>query len=92
MSYCLYFMLSSQQRFFNKVYPNIFNIFTHSGSASSCLNNNPNDFIHEPSIFHSKLPGKIINATLQCQLQYGSEYFQCSQKLVRLFFIHPYVI
>lgn len=51
-----------------------------TGSGSSCLDDNPYDFIHEPSIFHNKLPGQIANATLQCILQYGSEYFQCPQK------------
>lgn len=42
-----------------------------TGFGSSCLDDNPHNFIHEPSIFHNKLPGQIANATLQCILQYG---------------------
>lgn len=57
-------------------------MFVVSGSGSSCLDDNPHDFIHEPTIFHNKLPGQIANATLQCILQYGSEYYQCPQKKV----------
>ncbi|KAL9963798.1 hypothetical protein ACROYT_G027341 [Oculina patagonica] len=51
-----------------------------TGSGSSCLDDNPHDFIQEPSIFHNKLPGQIMNATFQCRLQYGPEYYQCQQK------------
>ena len=65
-----------------KFYLQIFTLFVFSGSGSHCLDDNPSDFIHEPSIFHNKLPGQIANSTLQCILQYGSEYFQCPQKKV----------
>jgi len=51
------------------------------GSGSFCLDDNPHDFIHEPSVFHNKLPGQIMNGTLQCRLQYGAKYFQCAQKI-----------
>ena len=53
-----------------------------SGSGSSCLDDNPNNYLREPSIFHKKLPGQIVNATLQCKLQYGVKYFQCGQRIV----------
>ncbi|KAJ7328153.1 metalloendopeptidase [Desmophyllum pertusum] len=46
-----------------------------TGSGSSCLDDNPHDFIHEPTIFHNKLPGQIMNAIFQCRLQYGSQYY-----------------
>lgn len=52
-----------------------------AGSGSSCLDDNPNNYLREPSIFHKKLPGQIVNATLQCKLQYGVKYFQCGQRI-----------
>lgn len=70
--------------------PVIYAILIHSGSGSSCLDDNPRDFFHEPSIFHSKLPGQIMNATLQCRLQYGKNYFQCAQKIVRQLFFRTH--
>ena len=56
--------------------------FVCSGSGSFCLDNNPNVSVHEPSIFHKKLPGQIVNATLQCSLQFGIEFYACPQKTV----------
>lgn len=52
-----------------------------TGSGSSCLDDNPSDFMHEPSIFHNKLPGQIMNGSLQCQLQYGADHYQCPQRI-----------
>lgn len=56
--------------------------FACSGSGSSCLDNNPIEYVHEPSIFHNKLPGQIVNASLQCNLQFGIEFYACPHKTV----------
>ena len=66
---------------------NFFQCYFSRGSGSSCLDDNPTDFMHEPSIFHNKLPGQIMNGSLQCQLQYGADHYQCPQRIVR-----PYLV
>lgn len=51
-----------------------------TGSGSECLDDNPHNFTEMPSVFHKKLPGQIVNATLQCRLQFGQGYFHCPQR------------
>lgn len=63
--------------------PNNVHYYFSRGSASWCLDDNPSDFMNEPSIFHNKLPGQIMNGSLQCQLQYGADHYQCPQRIVR---------
>ena len=57
-------------------------VFPDSGSGSECLDDNPHNFTEMPSVFHKKLPGQIVNATLQCRLQFGQGYFHCPQRKV----------
>lgn len=71
---------------------NFFQYYFSRGSGSSCLDDNPSDFMHEPSIFHNKLPGQIMNGSLQCQLQYGADHYQCPQRIVRPYLVFFYLM
>lgn len=54
-------------------------------SNSVCLDDAPSSTRPKPpASFYTRLPGELVDADTQCQLQYGIEYKRCPQKKVEL--------
>lgn len=56
----------------------------HSGSRSTCLDNEPDTLEAVPSDLDlSQLPGEIKDGDMQCKSLFGKSYYRWTQELVR---------